>query len=97
MDATIGLAYMMTDEYDLAIGAYKDTLAKNTLVLFSHERLAAIYALKGDIENARAHAAKVLEIKPDFSIEAWSKVLSYKKQEDLDRELNALRKAGLPK
>ena len=96
MDATIGLAYMMTDEYDLAIGAYKDTLAKGTLVLFSHERLAAIYALKGDIENARAHAAKVLEIKPDFSIEAWSKVLNYKKQEDLDRELNALRKAGLP-
>jgi adenylate cyclase len=96
MDASIGLPYMMTGQFDEAIRAYKDALAKNMLILFSHERLAAIYAMKGDIENARVHAAKVLEIKPDFSIEAWSKVFKYKNQADLDRELNALRKAGLP-
>ena len=96
MDAVIGLAFMMTGQYDQAIKAYQEVLAKNELVLFSHERLAAIYALKGDLENARVHAAKVLEIKPDFSIEGWAKVLNYDRQEDLDRELNALRKAGLP-
>jgi TolB-like protein/Tfp pilus assembly protein PilF/class 3 adenylate cyclase len=96
MDGTLGLAYMMTGEYDKAIQGYKDSLAKDELVLFSHERLAAIYALKGDLENARLHAATVLEIKPDFSIEGWSKVLKYKRKEDLDRELNALRTAGLP-
>jgi TolB-like protein/Flp pilus assembly protein TadD len=96
MDAAIGLPYMMTSRYDKAIQAYQTVLASNQLVLFSHERLAAIYALNGNVDMARVHAAKVLEIKPDFSVDAWSRVFKYKNQKDLDRELDAMRKAGLP-
>jgi hypothetical protein len=33
---------------------------------------------------------------PDFTIQSWSKALIYQNQEDLDWELSALRKAGLP-
>ena len=87
---------MMTGEYDNAIEAQEETLSRNTLILLSHERLAAIYGLKGELEKAREHASKVLEIKTDFTIEGWSKFLNYKRREDLDRELNALRQAGLP-
>jgi TolB-like protein/class 3 adenylate cyclase/Tfp pilus assembly protein PilF len=93
---TIGLAYMMTERYDEAIAAYEESIKRNVLVLFSYERLAAIHAMKGDLEKAKEYAAKVLEINPKFTIEGWTKVLRYKNPEDLDRELDALRAAGLP-
>jgi hypothetical protein len=58
--------------------------------------LTAIHALKGDLDKAKEYAARLLEVKPDFTIQGWAKVLPYKNKEDLDRELNALRKVGLP-
>lgn len=87
---------MMTGEYDKAIEAQEETLSRNTLTLLTRARLAAIYALKGEPDNAREQAAKLLELKPDFTIEGWSRFLSYKNPEDRDKELNALRLAGLP-
>jgi TolB-like protein/predicted Zn-dependent protease len=96
MAANLGLSYMMIGEYDKAIAAYEEVLERNALILFSYERLTAIYALKGDMAKARKHAARVLELKPDFTVQGWSKALFYTNQEDMDRELNALRLAGLP-
>jgi len=92
----IGLAYMMTGRYDEAIAAYEESVKRNVLVLFSYERLTAIHAMKGDLEKAEEYAAKVLEIDPKFTIEGWKKVFRYKNPEDLERELDAMRAAGLP-
>jgi adenylate cyclase len=94
--AAIGLGYMMTGRYDEAIAANEESIKRNVLVLFSYERLAAIHAMKGDLEKAKEFAAKVLEIDPNFTIEGWTKALRYKNPEDLNRELDALRAAGLP-
>jgi adenylate cyclase len=94
--ANLGLSYMMLGEYDKAIAEYEKVLARGALTVFSYERLAAIHALKGDLETAREYAGKLLEVKPDFTIDGWSKVLFYKNTADLKRELDALRKAGLP-
>jgi adenylate cyclase len=96
MPANLGLSYMMIGEYDKAIAAYEEVLARGAMTVFATERLTAICALKGDLDRAKEYAAKLLELKPDFTIEGWSKALFYKEQADLDRELNALRKAGLP-
>jgi adenylate cyclase len=92
----IGLAYMMTGRYDEAIAAYEESVKRNVLVLFSYERLTAIHAMKGNLEKAEEYAAKVLEINPKFTIEGWKKVFRYKNPEDLERELDAMRAAGLP-
>ena len=96
MPANLGLSYMMIGEYDKAIAAYEEVLARGAMTVFATERLTAIYALKGDLDKANEYAAKLLELKPDFTIKGWSNALFYKEQADLDRELNALRKAGLP-
>jgi TolB-like protein/Flp pilus assembly protein TadD len=96
MPANLGLSYMMIGEYDKAIAAYEEVLSRGAFIVFGYERLVAIYALKGDLDKAREYASELLEAKPDFTIEEWSNVLLYTNKEDLDRELDALRVAGLP-
>jgi adenylate cyclase len=94
--ATLGLAYMMTGDYTKTIAAHEQLIERKSMLQFAYSRLTAIYAVQGSDEKARAYAAELLKIKPDFNISDWSKALLYQKQEDLDWELNALRKAGLP-
>ena len=48
------------------------------------------------MEEARAEAAKLLELQPEFSIRDWSQKLYFKNPADLEHYLDGLRKAGLP-
>ncbi len=86
---------MQTGEYDGAAAAYQDAIDRKFSPIFGYTRLAAIHALKDDLDKAKEYAAKLLELKPDFTIEGWAKALPYKNEVDLNRELNALRTAGL--
>lgn len=51
--------------------------------------------LAGKEAEARAEALEVLRINPNFSLERYAKVLPAKNQADIDRDVDALRKAGL--
>ena len=93
---TLGLAYMMTGDYPKAIAANQQMIERKSLLQFGYSRMAAIHAVLGDDERAKAYAAELLKINPDFNLSNWSKVLIYRDQEVLDWELSALRKAGLP-
>jgi len=57
--------------------------------------LTEIYSFSGRDEEARVQAAEVLRIQPKFSLEKFAKKLTYKREEDRERFLGALRKAGL--
>jgi hypothetical protein len=57
--------------------------------------LTVIYSLSGRDEEARTQAAELLRISPKFSVEKFKKKLTYKREEDRERVLSALRKAGL--
>jgi hypothetical protein len=57
--------------------------------------MAMAYSLSGRDEEARIEAAEVLRIQPKFSLEKFAKQVTYKNQEDEERLLGALRKAGL--
>jgi len=50
----------------------------------------------GRIEDARAQAAQVLRINPNFSLESLAKTWRNKDPAITERSVNALRKAGLP-
>jgi adenylate cyclase len=63
---------------------------------FYHAYVGACYAELGQMDEARSHAALALDARPDFSISAWGKRLTYKNAPDLQRFLDGLRKAGLP-
>jgi adenylate cyclase len=57
-------------------------------------RAAACHAQLGRIDEARAHAAEVLRLKPDFHLSAER--LSYKNPADAEHVREGMRKAGLP-
>jgi len=50
----------------------------------------------GRIEDAKWEAEEVLTLLPDFTVSAERERAPYKRQVDLDRYIEGLRKAGLP-
>jgi hypothetical protein len=57
--------------------------------------MTAVYSFSGRDEEAKAEAAEVLSIQPKFSLEQFEKNVTYKREENRERLLSALRKAGL--
>jgi adenylate cyclase len=91
----LGRAYFMTGQYDESIATWKKALQANPDYLLAHVFLAACYSSLGRDAEASASAKEVLRIDPKFSIESYAKTLPYKDKADIEREVAALRKAGL--
>ncbi|MBW2615953.1 MAG: tetratricopeptide repeat protein [Deltaproteobacteria bacterium] len=92
---SLGMVYIITGRYEEAITACRKALHTEPKNLFAHVVLAASYSLSGRQEDARAEAAEVVTIQPKFSLGYFAKTVPFKKQVDLERLVNALRKAGL--
>ena len=91
----LGNAYSLLGRYEEAIAAYTDSLSRNPNLLLSHLGLAGIYSELGREEEARTEAAEVLRISPAFSLEGWRQFSPQKDPAILERQIDALRKAGL--
>ncbi|CAB5124059.1 FIG140336: TPR domain protein [Olavius algarvensis associated proteobacterium Delta 3] len=88
-----GVAYQVNGEYEKAIEYFKRATKRNPDFWLSFFGLTACYGLLGREEEARAAAAEVLRIQPNFSIE---KVYNpYRDEADKQRTFEVLRKAGL--
>ena len=93
---TLGRAYRLMGRYEDAIAVLRNGSKRTPRSLVSHIELAALYSKMGRASEARTEAAKVLKIDPLFSARAWSEVPPYRDPAIFERELDALRKAGLP-
>jgi TolB-like protein len=92
---SLGATYGMSGQYQEAIEEYRRALHRSSDNLVVWAGLACVYILSGRKDEARAAAANVIKIDPKFSLDYLSKMLPYKNQTDTDREINALREAGL--
>jgi tetratricopeptide (TPR) repeat protein len=92
---TLGWAYFETARIEEAIGALKRAITRYPDLINAHRVLALCYSELGRKEEARAAAAEVLRLNPQFSLEVWGRRLPVKEQATLERYLTALRKAGL--
>ncbi|MEE8607679.1 MAG: tetratricopeptide repeat protein, partial [Nitrospiraceae bacterium] len=91
--ATLALAQFFNGRYDDAIA----TLQKSgRLSSPSHRLMAASYAQSDRVAEAQPHVKAVLEARPNFSVAKFGKALPFKRQDELELYLTALRKAGLP-
>jgi adenylate cyclase len=92
--------YRVAGHHEEAVTTYREFLDRsreaggNTLL--AHLGLASAYVRLGREDEARAHAAEVLRMDPDFSLEWVRQATFFKDPALLQEELNALRKAGLP-
>ena len=85
---SLGLSYGLAGQYDEAIPWCEKAVHMEPDDLLARLMMTAVYSWSGRDEEARAEAAEVLRIDPNFSIERFAK----KAGSDLVR---ALRKAGL--
>jgi adenylate cyclase len=92
---SLGGAYACTGRSEEAILTFKKALQKAPNDLLSHLLLAATYSRAGRMEEAQTEAAEVLRINPKFSLEYFAKRMTLKNQDDKDRVIDTLRKAGL--
>jgi adenylate cyclase len=91
----LGNALGNTGRFEEAVSAYKKALQRSPDNLLAHVLLAATYSRMGLEKEARAEAAEVLRINPKFSLDYFVKTLPYKDQSEIDKVVNAMRKAGL--
>jgi adenylate cyclase len=91
----LGMAYFTTRRYEEAISAFKEALDERPKNQFAWMGLAAAYTYLSLEEDAHAAAAELLRIDPTFSLEHYAKILPFKKPDDRNQFINALRKAGL--
>ena len=94
--SSLGRCYLIQGQYEKALTEFKKAvkLAPKSPPLYRN--LAVAYILLGREEEARASAAKCLELAPFASVGLASKTSRYKNQADLKLITDAMRKAGFP-
>ena len=91
----IGDAYYLAGRPEEAIAPLKQYLTRYPNNLGAHLYLAAVYSEVGREAEARAEAAEVRRLNPQFSLEVHRQREPMKDPALLERQLAALRKAGL--
>jgi adenylate cyclase len=91
-----GVTYRDAGYYEKAIEVCRKAVAAETDFILGYTILASSYSLAGRDDEARAAAAEVLRIDPNFSVKALQNSLPYKNPSDAQRALDSLRKSGLP-
>jgi len=89
------IAYRLTGQYKEAIETAKEALRHVPNNINIYLQLTATYMMMGREEEARAAAAEVMKINPKFSLEWYARTIYFKNQTDIDKTIEALRKAGL--
>jgi len=92
------LAYRLSDQHGKAISTARQCLSLNLLFLdLCNLRLemTILYGELGRIEEAIAEAKELLTLVPHFSVDVWGERNPMKDRSQVERDMAALRKAGL--
>ena len=94
----LGGTYRAAGRYDKAIEVLKELRDRRggRITLHPELQLAASYMQAGRADEARATVQAVLKVRPYATLNVASRAAPYRKPEDMERYLGALRKAGLP-
>lgn len=93
----LGVAHYTLKQYPEALAALSECALRAPNYGAVHVWLAATYARLGRMDAARAEAAKMLEIDPDFTIERVAKgTMAFQRDEDAENCFEGMRRAGLP-
>ena len=89
----LGLAYYVGGQYEEAIRTFNRI---TNMVEFDYTYLAACCVELGEIEKAKSYIEALLRLMPGASVKYFEETQPFKNNSDLNRLLDALRKAGLP-
>jgi TolB-like protein/class 3 adenylate cyclase len=89
-------AHVALGHFEEAVVALKHRLERDPDSESSYALLASCYGHLGKIAEGRAAWAEVMRIAPDFSMERRRRVLPFKDPSVFERQVEGLRKVGLP-
>ena len=93
----LGLAYYALKQYSQALPLLRECALRAPNYGAVHLWLAATHVRLGQMADAAAEAAKVLQFDPDFTVNrAAQSTIAFKYREDGEHCFDAMRKAGLP-
>jgi adenylate cyclase len=92
---SVGIAYAVAGRPEEAIVPLKRFLSRYPNRLDAHLTLAEVYSVLDQAAEARAEAAEVLRLNPQFSLEVHKQRMPIKDPAVLERHIAALRKVGL--
>jgi len=88
-------SYYLLGRYDKAIAEGKKAIEVSPKDIIAHRALICAYLSLGQKDKAREHAAEVLKIDPNFSVERTEKISPLKNKDKLAQNSELYRKAGL--
>ena len=92
----LGNCYNQKGQYEDALTEYKKALQRAPEAPQIHGFMAVTYILLGREEEARASAARSMELAPWVTVDIMSKILTFKNTAFAEKTLSAMRKAGFP-
>ena len=92
----LGLAHRLMGQYEEGLAAYEKWMELTPDSYLVYLGPAIVYAHLGREQEARAALAKARQINPGLSAEGYARVAPFKDPAVLERDLAALRAAGLP-
>jgi len=95
---TLGNAYWLSGLQADALRVYHEALGRyhrSVDAYSAHLGLAIVYAELDRMDEAEASAAEVVGLVPHFSVDVWGERIPYKDPAQAERDMAALRKAGL--
>ena len=92
----LGRCYFYKGQYENALKEFKKGHQRAPNAFMIHAYLAVTYAQLDREEEARASAAKALEINPYISVSGIQHFWRYKTQDNIKVTIDAMRKAGFP-
>lgn len=92
----LSVAYRRAGRLNEALEIALRLLDYRPVYVAAHRELAVTYAMMGDIDKAREHAKTLLKLEPDFTVQQWARSISEHIPEYRERDLDALRAAGIP-
>jgi adenylate cyclase len=91
-----GRAYYFVGRYEDALRMNKELLSRWPNNIFGHRGLVLTYAAMGRWDEARAAALNFVRDHPNLSVQQWGRTVPLKDRAVVERDMELMRKAGLP-